>query len=156
MLLSLWADQNYPLSYTPFMLLSHFAISLSQRNCHMKHKNFQNFILHDIFISLYVYLFSGVDIFDDRRSLQNRKCYTCSKLPFWNIQRIISHTAHFKARSHYQSVQSSFLILFINFSLHPWSPSHSPLNILWCIYICVWMCMYPFILRFLFFSCLSD
>lgn len=91
-------------------------------------------------------------------------CYTCNKLLFCNIQRIVSHTPHFKAHSNYQAAQGSFLVLLVFlFILDPLS--HSPLNILWCVwYICLnyvyilyivlfWVYMFLYIYKY---YCITD
>lgn len=132
---SLWGVQNYAFIYISFMLLLLFAFHHREMSYEIIFL-LQNSILYDIFFSISLCLCTCVFVFWELWHLwQGKNYYACSKIHFWN--RIVSHTSHFKAHSHYQPAKT---LLLYQFSSSFPLPFLFKYTLIFDIY--AWICMY--------------
>lgn len=128
----------YSLFASTFCLFFHHRETVTQNIRLLFHT--VSFMIFFISLSLSLCLCVGIFFLELWSLFDNGKnCYVCSKLS-WNIQRIISHTSHFKAHSHYQPAQGS---CFISFPLYPWSPTPFPFKhtLICLIYMLEYVCI---------------
>lgn len=152
MFFSLWAVQNYLLIYTTFMLLPFCCLVITEKLSHETDKiviseQHPSWHFHLCVVGARVCMsFWNCDISDKERTVKHVvMCF------FLNNQRILSHTSHFRAHSHYQPAQDSYFIYqFSSSSPLPFPFKHTVLCLIYMLeYVC--MLLYCVVLSVYFF-----